>query len=451
MASKIQQGMKKAIFTVVFWMLFFCGLTVDSRAAIYEVGPGKAHQELDQVPFDDLKPGDQVKIYYRKAPYRSRIVIRRSGTVSQPIVIMGITDKGKRPVIDGRNAVLFQKWATMNSGRYLIRIGYDTTADHIHIRDLALGHANNTEWTFENNEKIKYTGNAAGIWIMKGRDITIANCLIYSCGNGILTWHAPDVSHLTIKNSIILNNGNHANPSSDQEHNVYLGAAKTLVEACYFGKPFANGQNLKDRGMDTVIRYNWIEEGNNRQLDLVDYEGYKKADAHVYGNVLIQGATSQNHNMIHWGGDGESSRSGTLYLFNNTIIGRHPLNRFIDVQYADCKVDIRNNIFTGMGTLWNRVGMIYGSNNWISNQIVCPDGMVLGIRGDFPGFLNSEKKFKYMPLSGSAVVNMGTAKTPLPVEYMPGLYAGKIKRPVFLGMDIGAFEYSLKMKKIGVD
>lgn len=438
--------MKKAIFAVCFWVLLSCWLTVDSKAAIYEVGPGQAHKELDQVPFDDLNPGDQVKIYYRKEPYRARIVIRRSGTAGQPIVILGIPDKGKRPVIDGKNAVLFQKWATMNQGRYLIRIGYEATADYIHIRNLALCNANNTEWTFENNEKIKYTGNAAGIWIMKGRDITIDNCLIYSCGNGILTWHSPDVSHLTIKNSIILNNGNHANPSSDQEHNAYLGAAKTLVEACYFGKPHANGQNLKDRGMDTVIRYNWIEEGNNRQLDLVDYEGYKKADAYVYGNVLIQGETSQNHNMIHWGGDSGGSRSGILYFFNNTVVGRHSMARYIDVQYPDCKVDIRNNVFAGMGTLWNQVGEIYGENNWFSNEILCPEGIVLGIKGDNPGFLNGKKHLKYMPLPASSVVNMGTSKIPLKVDYMPALYAKKIRRPLLMAMDIGAYEYSNDQK-----
>jgi CRISPR/Cas system-associated exonuclease Cas4 (RecB family) len=32
-----------------------------------------------------------------------------------------------------------------------------------------------------------------------------------------------------------------------------------------------NGNALKDRSIDTVVRYNWIESGN-RQLDLVDAE-----------------------------------------------------------------------------------------------------------------------------------------------------------------------------------
>lgn len=438
--------MKSLIFIFTVVLSCFC-LTGTGNAAVYEVGPGRSYQELQQVPFDDLGPGDQVRIHYRKQPYRSRIVLRRSGTRSKPIVIMGVPNQGRRPVIDGRNAVLFQKWATMNPGRYLIRIGYDTTADHIHIRNLTLRHANNTEWTFEKNEKIKYTDNAAGVWIMKGRDITVANCLIYSCGNGILTWYAPAVTHLTIKNSIILNNGNHANPSSGLEHNVYLGAAKTLVEGCYFGKPHANGQNLKERGMDTVIRYNWIEDGNNRQLDLVDYKGYKKADAYVYGNVLIQGNRAQNYNMIHWGGDGGHSRSGTLYLFNNTIIGRHPRARYIDVQYEDCRVDMRNNIFMGTGTLWNNVGTINGSNNWFSSGIVLPDWIFLGIKGINPGFImGMEKQYRYLPLPGSSVVNAGMSNTPLQVKYMPKLYGGKVRRPVFMGMDIGAYEYSPKLK-----
>jgi len=437
--------MKKNLFTIVFFVAFFC-MAVEASSAIYKVGPGQDLSELDQVPFDDLKPGDKVKIYYRKAPYRARIILRRSGTSQRPIVIMGVMSQGKRPVIDGANAILFQKESNQNPGRYLIRIGDDRTGDHIHILNLTLRNANNTETTIENNQKRAYTDNAAGVWIIKGRHIKISNCLIYSCGNGILTWHAPAVTHLTMIGCILVKNGNHANPQSDQEHNAYLGAANTIVESCYFGKPFANGQNLKDRGMNTIIRYNWIEEGNNRQLDLVDYKGYKKADAYVYGNVLIQGAKSHNHNMIHWGGDGGHSRSGTLYLFNNTIIGRHPIARYIDVQYPDCRVDSRNNIFMGMGTLWNRMGTFYGSNNWISNQIQCPEGMVLRIRGDVPGFLNYEKKYRYLPLPGAAVVNAGTNITPLPVKFMPKLYAGKIKRPVFMSMDIGAYEYSPDLK-----
>ena len=55
-------------------------------------------------------------------------------------------------------------------------------------------------------------------------------------------------------------------------------------------------------GFKTIIRYNWVEGGWSRQMDLVDNRKYKRADAYVYGNVIVQGEKPRNRQMIHWGG-----------------------------------------------------------------------------------------------------------------------------------------------------
>ena len=39
----------------------------------------------------------------------------------------------------------------------------------------------------------------------------------------------------------------------DQEHNVYLQGAFTIVQFCKFGEPFADGQNIKDRRSTFVV------------------------------------------------------------------------------------------------------------------------------------------------------------------------------------------------------
>ncbi len=421
-------------------------LSSTTEAMIYNVGPGKKYEKIASVPFDRLDPGDVVKIFYRKKPYRERIILRRSGTKKKPIIIRGVSIRGKLPVIDGKFATQFQKEVWKNSGRWLIKIGDGAPGDYVRIENLVLRNANNTNTTVEAAGRRLYTDNAAGIFLRSGKSVVVSNCRIFSCGNGILTYWAPDVIGLRIRKCLIYKNGNHRDRESDQEHNVYLQGSQSIIEFCRFGKPYANGQNLKDRGMNTIIRYNWIEDGYNRQLDLVDRKEYDKADAFVYGNVIVQGKKSHNYNMIHWGGDLGHSRSGTLYLFNNTIVGKHAKTRYIDVQYSDCKVDMRNNVFIGQGKLWNYKGTFRGMNNWFSKSIAYPENKMLGKEGSNPGFyLNSALPF--LPYLGSYLINNGTPKTPLPVKYMPNPIGGGWRRPIHQGIDIGAYEFSPSMIK----
>ncbi len=435
-------GCIRSLFAVI-WMLI---VTANAEGTIYQVGPEKRFKNINDVPLDSLEPGDIVKIFYRDKPYTDRFIIRRSGTEEKPIVFSGVPSNRKLPVIDGRFARQDQKEYWKNSGRWLIKIGDKDPGSHVIIQNLVLRNANNSNPTFEPDGKRFYTANAAGIFVRSGKNVTIQNCRIHSCGNAVLTYYAPEVTHLKLRRCIIYRNGDHVNRSSDQEHNVYLQGTNTIVEFCHFGKPNSNGQNLKDRGLNTIIRYNWIEEGLNRQLDLVDHKQYTNADAYVYGNVIIQGKTPQNFNMIHWGGDSGYSRSGTLFFFNNTVVGHHSRNRFIDVQYSDCKVDLRNNAFVGTGLLWNLRGTLRGTNNWFSSSLKLPEGKYLGLQGDNPGFLMNFV-VPFMPFPGSDLINTGIPNTPLPVKHMPFPNARGLKRPIYQITDIGAYEFSPSLVK----
>lgn len=410
-------------------------------AAIYEVGPKKIYKTISNVPFDSLEPGDTVKIYYKAEPYHEKFIIRCSGTKDNPIIIKGIPHKGKRPVIDGSSASQGQKERWTQSGRWLIKAGDGTPAHYVQIKNLELRNANNLQQYRKkgSDAEYDYEDNAAGVFIRLGRNVLISNCVIHSCGNGIQTTYGPDVSHAKISGCLIYDNGNHKNLNSSQEHNVYLCGTHTTVQFCRFGVPHSDGNNIKDRGVDTIIRYNWIEGGKNRQIDLVDHKEYVQADAYVYGNVIVQGQDVNNDNMIHWGGDSGSSRSGTLYLFNNTIVGKVKTTRFIVVRYPDCNVEIKNNVFVGSGKLWNGKGILFGSNNWFSYDITLHSSLNVGIQGTMPGFL-LVPNMQYMPGLGSILINMGTNKVPKRMKYMPRSFTGGIRRPQDKYMDIGAFE-----------
>jgi len=408
---------------------------------IYEVGPGKEFEGIGQVPLDTLEPGDIVRIYYRQEPYREKFILRRSGTKENPIVIIGIPEGDKLPIIDGSLSNQFQEEQLFEPGRWLIKVGDRTSGDNIQIKNFELRNANNSKIFFEDGEKQKYSDNAAGVFVRFGRHVLISECVIHSCGNGIQTSYGPKVSHVTLNGCRIYDNGNRLNRLSDQEHNVYLCGTNSIIQGCRFGDTHSDGNNIKDRGLNTIIRYNWIEGGKNRQLDLVDYIGYGRADAYVYGNVIMQRHDLSNNNMIHWGGDSGHSRSGTLYLFNNTILAKAEETRFIVVRYPDCSVGMKNNVFMGSGTLWNGNGVLYGSNNWFSSKINIPSHLFLGFQGWDPGF-STKATMPYMPQPGSKLVNNGTNQVPMKVEFMPTPYTGGFRRPSDGRMDIGAFEFS---------
>lgn len=429
---------------IVFRIIICLGvlfLSCKAFPSVYEVGPGKEFQGIGQLPLDTLEPGDIVKIYYRQEPYREKFILRRSGTRENPIVIMGIPEGGNLPIIAGSLANQFQEEQLFEPGRWLIKVGDGTPGDHIQIKNLELHNANNSQAFVMAGHAQSFEDNAAGVFVRFGRQVLISGCVIHSCGNGVQTSYGPKVSHVTLNGCRIYDNGNHLNLKSDQEHNVYLCGTNSIIQGCRFGDTHADGNNIKDRGVNTIIRYDWIEGGKNRQLDLVDYIGYGKADAYVYGNVIMQARELSNNNMIHWGGDSGHSRSGTLYLFNNTILAKAEGTRFIVVRYPDCSVGMKNNVFVGSGTLWNSNGLLYGSNNWFSLRINIPSHLFLGFQGQDPGF-SMKATMPYMPRAGSKLINNGTNQVPMKVEFMPTPYTGGLRRPNDGRMDIGAFELS---------
>jgi hypothetical protein len=430
---------------LIFTILAFFFIPFSLHAQIYEVGPGKKFEKIADVPLDSLEPGDVVKIHYRKEPYHEKFILRRSGTKKRPIVITGVPKDGKLPIIDGSQAYQRQKDSLDQSGRWLIKVGDDEAGNYVHVKKLHLRNANNSKVFYELEERREYKNNAAGIFVRKGKHVLISGCIIHSCGNGVQTSSAPDVSHVTLSGSYIYDNGNHRDQTSYLQHNVYMCGTNTTIQFSRFGETHSDGHNIKDRGRETVIRYNWIQGSKNRQLDLVDHKAYGRSDAYVYGNVIVQGRAIHNNNMIYWGGDSGRSRSGTLYFFSNTVIGKAKKTRFVVVRFPDCSVEMKNNVFVGVGTLWNDQGVLKGSNNWFSMQIKIPIYFNLGFKGQRPGFY-STTGIPYFPRAGSTLINLGTNAVPQKVSYMPKPYTGGLLRPSDGHMDIGAYEFSRKSK-----
>ncbi len=389
----------------------------------------------------------------------------RQGTETQPIVVHGISNgSNELPVIDAMDASTRTQLNFWNEGRGVIKIGGsnipDQTPEYIVIENLKIMNGRD-DYTFTGrNGLTSYNGNCAAVFIESGNHITIRNCELSNCGNGLFA--ASESEEILVEGCYIHGNGN---AGSIYEHNNYTEAKNITFQYNRFGPLCEDclGNNLKDRSAGTVIRYNWIE-GGNRQLDLVNADGTdlyllpEYAETWVYGNILIEPDGAGNSQIAHYGGDVgsvDTYRKGTLYFYNNTVVSSRTGNTTLfRCSTNDETVDCRNNIVyvTEAGSrlaISNSDGTINLSHNWMKaewrdshesvNGAVNDDGTTVST--STPGFVNEAgKDFSLLqdsPCRDSATdIPQGGS---LAFEYVK--HQQFQIRQVNGPLDIGAYEY----------
>ena len=454
-------------------MLFVCVPVFSpfyATAAVFEVGPGRDYENIGSVPWEDLDAGDNVRIHWRSEPYREKWVICRVGTEQQPIVVSGIPDaEGRRPVIEGEDATTRTQLNFWNEDRGVIKIGGansppDTMPAHIRIENLEIC-GGRPPHTFTGRYGLTaYRENCAAVYMEKGQHITIRNCILRDCGNGI--FGGSGVKDLLVESCYIYDNGIEG---SIYHHNNYTECDGIVFQFNRFGplRSECGGNNLKDRSAGTVIRYNWIE-GGNRQLDLVDsdheslYTLPYYRSTYVYGNVLVEPEDAGNSQICHYGGDsGDTNqfRKGTLYFYNNTVVSTRSGNTTLfRLSTNDESADCRNNIcfVTAAG---GRLAMVAGAgvldlrNNWFKSDWTETHDTLTGVINDYgqiegqdPGFADAAAQ-DFRLTAASDCVNRGIARADVMLpEHAVLLQYRKHQRsehrPRDAMGDLGAFERS---------
>lgn len=451
----------------------FFGSASSADAETYQVGPGRPLAAIGDVPWESLLPGDVVLIHWRSTPYREKWTITRQGTAAAPIVVRGVPSaEGRLPVIDGSGATTRTALSTWGEERGVIKIGgssipADTMPRFIRLERLDIRNGSQPhQFTDDAGTVRSYAINAAAVFIEKGEDITIWNCILSGSGNGLFVASAGDAAsrRIAVERSAILNNGN---PGSLYEHHVYTEALDIRFEGNYLGplRAGASGNNLKDRSAGLVVRYNWIA-GGNRQLDLVESDNpiirgdLSYSSTFVYGNVLLEPDGHGNRQLVHYGGDGGTTahyRKGTLYFFNNTLVSaRSDRTTVMRLSTGDERCDFRHNVVwtTAPGStlsLLDASGTLLLSRNWLKSGWVgsfsTPSPSIVddgsGVAGEHPGF-RAIAQFDFRPAAGSPLVDRGgpqapgAAGHPLRRQYQP--HARTAPRPQDAVVDIGAFE-----------
>ncbi len=438
---------------------------------VYEVGPGRTYADPNEVPWEDLEPSSLVLIYYRDTPYRTKWVINVAATADDPVVVLGVADNGRLPVISGDQATTRQELDYWNEPRSVIKIGGSSIPNnpdgpsHIHVQGLDIRSARPSySFTDHNGQAGIYSENAAAIHVEEGDAITIHDCLLHDAGNGLFSGSGS--SHLIINANHVYDNGI---DGSIYHHNSYTESRGILFEFNHYGplRSGCLGNNLKDRSSGTVIRYNWIESGN-RQLDLVETDytfiasdpGYD--ETFVYGNVLVEPDGAGNSQILHYGGDGENEamyRQGTLFFYHNTVVSTRSGNTtLMRLATNAARAEVFANIlFATAGgarlAITSGRGQTYLTDNWLPTgwrltheSSLDPGASVndLGnVEGDAPGFLDADGQDFHLAEGSDADGEAGALPAAVmnyPPEYQYVKHLQHEERQADSISDIGAFE-----------
>ena len=255
------------------------------------------------------------------------------------------------------------------------------------------------------NAHIRYDVNASGIRVIGSEGTVIRNCRLHDNDMGIMS---GELQHLTIEGCEVDHNG-----GSQFAHNLYLAGDNVTIRDSYIHGS-TTGINVKSRAHYTQLLYNYIANGEDGEVDLVDdstYEGNlgtgtPNSNALMLGNLVVSKPNCNpygNHSrFIHFGADGSGGwvRNGTLFLDNNTLVATEGSIQFLQTTMANGSIQATNNIFFGADAIVGDAhdGPITGTNNWMPSTAAVPAGFVNTTAGVDPGFDDvSRRDFRLSP------------------------------------------------------
>jgi hypothetical protein len=354
-----------------------CSVDPFMYGTVYEVGPSQAFHTLASVPFPTMPAGSTVRVHnedttgLHPTEFHEYVQILQQATASQPTRLCGVPDSlGNLPIIDGSNAtgrtdvtsgiaglglLTIHKDASTKAWPFFTSPGY-LVVEGIHFRNAKTGYS----YVTSSGSTSSWSDTSACVRINEGQNINIVGNDLDNCGTGAMSawnanigWAASDLA--------VLWEGNHLHNNgisgSSAAHQMDLQAWGEVVQFNRIENPTtgSRGANLKSRGLQNIIRYNYLGDGPARQMDLVDvtaaapymsfsgfldggstsYHAMNPADTYpadqlaaeqeawnlhyVYGNIY---QNSVSMAPIHVGMDtagGEMSRKGSVYWYNNTF------------------------------------------------------------------------------------------------------------------------------------
>jgi hypothetical protein len=354
-----------------------CSIDPSMAGTVYEVGPSQAFHALANVPFPSMPAGSSVRLHnedttgLHPTEYHEYVQIMQKATALQPTRICGVPDNvGNLPIVDGSGATGRSDVSSAIAGMGLLTIHSDSATgawpsfsspgyvvvEGIHFRNAKTGNSYKTP----GGSSASWGDTSACVRINQGQNTAFIGNDFDNCGTGAMSaWNAT--GGWGAANLNVLWEGNHLHNNgiagSTAGNQMDLQAWGEVVQFNRIDTPTAGtlGANIKSRGLQGVIRYNYLGDGPDRQMDLVDvkagapymsFSGYLSggntsykathtsetypADQlaaeqeawnthYVYGNIY---QNSVSATPIHFATDtagAELSRKGSMYWYNNTF------------------------------------------------------------------------------------------------------------------------------------
>ena len=260
-----------------------------AQAVDWVVGPNGSPMSFAQAL---ARAGDGDTIDILPGEYRGEV----ASITQRRLTIRGV---GERPVFAaaGQHAEGKAIWVVKDG---------DITVDNIEFRGARVPDA-----------------NGAGIRFEKGR-LTVRRCAFFDNENGLLTANFND-AELIIEDSEF---GAAPSVVGGLHHLLYVGRiARLSVSGSRFHQGF-EGHLIKSRARVNRLAYNLIVDGAaggaSYEIDLPN-----GGDAQLVGNIIGQGANTQNPVVVAYGGEGRAWDVNRLLLSHNTLVSDYPLAWFL--------------------------------------------------------------------------------------------------------------------------
>jgi hypothetical protein len=197
-------------------------------------------------------------------------------------------------------------------------------------------------------------GGGAGVR-QEGGKLSIVRCGFYDNEHGLLATNV-DTAELRISGSVF---GSAPKVVGGRYHLLNVGRiGKLEITGTRFQQGF-EGHLIKSRAKESLIAYNFIHDGVRGGASY-EIELANAGVATVIGNVIAQGADSQNPVLVAYGTEGRAWDKNELYVAHNTFLnyGWTPawfLRVFTDRLPDDVPVYAINNLLVGPGVFWPAV------------------------------------------------------------------------------------------------
>ena len=227
--------------------------------------------------------------------------------------------------------------------------------------------------------------NGAGIR-QEGAGLTVVGSYFHDNEDGILAG-ANNVSDIVIDSSEFARNGQ----GDGYSHNMYIGAVRSFTLRYSWSHDAVVGHLVKSRAATNTIIYNRItgQAGSSSyEIDLPN-----AGLSYIIGNVVQQGAGTQNPSLIAYGEEGVTNPSSQLYVVNNTLVNdRSGGTAVFTGAQVTAPVRFQNNVSVGFATQVSQATATLTTNCVTTT----------------PGFVN-RSAFDYHLAATSPCIDVGTA------------------------------------------